>query len=67
MKYDLITAKQAIRDLFPQLQKFSFAIWQDSGCSDEQFKLQCYVKNSTSKHFYGHTYKIDLLNKTFTN
>ena len=61
--YKLIEVKQTIKNLFPQLKNWDFKIWHDSSDDENTFCLQCHADNK----FYGHEYKVNLIEKTLTN
>ncbi len=68
MLYDLITTKQAVRDLFPQLRDEKFILWKPEGVLGNVFKIQCYVYfgDNNTKELYGNEYYVDLDLKTIT-
>lgn len=63
MKYDLATAKMAIKDLFPQVGH-NFTVWQTEYDHDESFHLQ---QHDGQREYFGHVYIADLKAKTLTN
>lgn len=64
MRYDLITAKQAVKDLFPQLANKHFSLWQSEDDGDEQFRIQ---EHNGQREYFGNVYHVDLKAKTLTN
>jgi hypothetical protein len=60
MEYDLITFKQAVRDIFPSLRNRNFIAWK----SGERYFIQEYVKNGNKKEVFGHEFIVDLENKS---
>ena len=63
MEYDLYTAKQAVRDLFPQFKNKKFILWKPSEIIRNVFKIQEYVLNGNYKELFGHEYYADLDSK----
>ena len=62
MEYDLITFKQAVRDVFPYLRERTFIAWKSG---DKHF-IQEYVKNGNKKELFGHELIVDLYKHTLT-
>jgi hypothetical protein len=62
MEYDLITFKQAVRDVFPFLRERPFIAWK----SGNKYFIQEYIKNGNKNEVFGHEFIVDLDNKTLT-
>jgi hypothetical protein len=60
MEWDLFTAKQAVKDLFPQLRNKNFILWKPQGIIGNVFKIQEYVINGKEKELFGNEYYVDL-------
>jgi hypothetical protein len=60
MDYDLITFKQAVRDVFPSLRNRDFIAWK----SGKSYLIQEYIKNGNKKELFGHEFIVDLENKS---
>ena len=54
--YDLITFKQAVKDVFPCLRNRNFIAWYNG----KDYFIQEYVKNGKRKELFGHEFIVDL-------
>jgi len=58
--YDLITFKQAVRDVFPYLKNRDFIVWHNG----KDYFIQEYVKNGKRKELFGHEFVVNLEKKS---
>jgi hypothetical protein len=63
---DLITAKQAVRDVFPQFANKTFILWQPQGILGNVFKVQEYIQTGRKRELFGNEYYVDLDLKDIT-